>query len=288
MLRCYGNASSYRDIPIFDELTSPDVSAAIAAGAHVIVPTGATEQHAGHLPLGTDTYQAVDMARRAVFDLNRGGIPVLLGPAIPFGPRPLLTESPKNFAGTINLSTSTMRALTEEVCRELVSQGFRVVYLLMGHAENDPILQLVAKEVSETTNASVLTLNFLVGIHPGYAGIMRSEKPQSHAGEGETARMLVTAPHLVRMDKAVSYHPQLPAERAPNDTMPYLGGAIGRFKYPDAVFAGFQDGLWGDPQNATAETGERSYSMINDWLCAAIRAEWALWAPTGNPPNSEN
>lgn len=284
MLKCYEAAKSHRDIPIFDDLTSPDVAQAIAAGAHVIVPTGATEQHAGHLPLGTDTYQTLEMARRAVFDLNRAGIPVLMGPSIPFGPRPLLTESPRDFPGTINLSTDTMRALTSEVCRELVGQGFGVIYLLMGHAENDPILQLVAKEVSETTSASVLTLNFLIGIQPGYAGIMRSEKPQSHAGEGETARMLVTAPHLVRMDQTVSYHPNLPTERAPNDKMPYLGGAIGRFKYPDAVFAGFDDGLWGDPQNATAETGEKSYTLINDWLCAAIRAEWALWGPTGNPP----
>lgn len=277
MLECYRNAQSYRDIPAFDDLTSPDVAKAIKAGAHVIVPTGATEQHAGHLPLGTDTYQALDMGRRAVFDLGREGIPVVLGPTIPFGPRPLLTESPKDFPGTINLSAATMRSLTEEICRELVSQGFRVIYLLMGHAENDPILQLVAKNVSETTEASVVTLNFLVGIQPGYAGLMRSEKPQSHAGEGETARMLVTAPHLVRMDETVSYHPNLPTERAPNDRMPYLGGAIGRFKYPPAVFQGFEDGLWGDPQNATAETGEKSYGLINDWLRAAIRAEWNLW-----------
>lgn len=273
----YPNTADYRDIPTFGALTSPDVAAAVRAGAHVIVPTGATEQHAGHLPLGTDTYQCLDIARRAAATLNAEGVPVLVGPAIPFGPSPLLTESPKAFPGTINLSAETMRRLVDEVCRELVGHGFRVIYLICGHAESDPILQLVAKDVSETTPASVLTLQWLIGIQPGYKGIMRSPRPQSHAGEGETARMLVTAPHLVRMEEAKSYHPNLPERTAPNDKMPYLGGAIGRYKYPPHVFEGFEDGLWGDPQNAVAEVGETSYRLINDWVCEAIRCEWALW-----------
>ncbi len=274
----YPDTGDYRDIPLFDDLTSPDIAAALSAGAHVILPTGATEQHAGHLPLGTDTYQCLDIARRAAATLNAEGIPVIVGPAIPFGPSALLTESPKAFPGTISLSHDTLRRVIDEVCRELVTQGFRVIYLICGHAESDPVLQIVAKEVSETTDASVLSLQWLIGIQPGYKGVMRSEKPQSHAGEGETARMLVTAPHLVRMDETRSYHPSIPPGSAPNDRAPYLGGAIGRYKYPPRVFAGFEDGVWGDPGNAVAEVGETSYRLINDWICEAIRYEWRIWS----------
>ncbi|MGV6872231.1 creatininase family protein [Pseudochelatococcus sp. B33] len=273
----YSGLGSHRDIPLYEELTSHDVADAAKAGAHVIVVAGATEQHGGHLPLGTDTYQGLETARRAAFDLAREGIPLLVGPAIPFGPKPFLSESPKSFPGTINLSHATARAVIEEVCRELVGHGFPVVYLLCSHAEHDPILQIVAKEISDTTDASVVTLQWLVGIQPGYKGMMKSERPQGHAGEGETARMLASAPHLVRLDKARSYHPHLPDTAAPHDKMPYLGGAIGRYKYPAKVFAGFEDGIWGDPQNATAEVGEKSYALINDWVCAAIRSEWQLW-----------
>jgi creatinine amidohydrolase len=273
----YGPVERYRDIPPFEHLTSSDVGAALSAGAHVIIPTGAVEQHAGHLPLGTDIYQCMDIAQRAAFQLNREGIPLLVGPTIPFGPRAILTESPRAFPGTINLSHETLRRLVDEVCRELVGQGFKVIYLVCGHAESDPVLQLVAKEVSETTEASVLTLQWLIGIQPGYRGLMRSARPQGHAGEGETARMLVTAPHLVRMPEARSYHPNLPDNPAPHDKMPYLGGAIGRYKYPDKVFEGFEDGLWGDPQNATPEVGEQCYALITDWVCAAIRREWQMW-----------
>jgi len=273
----YPQNAGYREIPLYEELTSHDVAAAVKAGAHVIVPTGAVEQHAGHLPLGTDNYQCIDIGRRAAATLNAEGVPVLLGPTIPYGPSAILSESPRSFPGTINISHDTMKALVSEVCRELVAQGFRVIHLICGHAESDPVLQIVAKEVSETTEASVLSLQWLIGIQPGYKGIMNSPRPQGHAGEGETCRMLVTAPDLVRMDKCVSYHPDLPADPAPNDRMPYLGGAIGRYKYPPGVFAGFEDGLWGDPANATAEVGERSYGLINDWLCEAIRKEHAMW-----------
>lgn len=273
----YPRTESYRDIPRYEDLTSPDVAAAIAAGAHVIVPTGATEQHAGHLPLGTDTYQCLDIARRAAATLNREGVPVLVGPSIPYGPSAILSESPRKFPGSIDISHETLKCLTLDICRELVTQGFRVIYLICGHAESDPVLQVVAKEISETTDASVLTLQWLIGIQPGYKGIMKSPRPQGHAGEGETARMLVTAPELVRLDQAVSYHPNLPANPAPNDRMPYLGGAIGRYKYPPKVFEGFEDGLWGDPMNATPEVGERSYTLINDWICEAIRKEYAMW-----------
>jgi creatinine amidohydrolase len=276
----YARLDSFRDIPAYDDLTSPDIAAAVAAGAHVIVPCCATEAHGAHLPLGTDTIQGIDMCRRAVHRLQQEGIPLVLGPAIPFGPKAILTESPREFPGTINIAHDTLKCLVRDVCQQLVGQGFRVVYLLCGHAESDPVLQIVAKEISEMTEASVVTLQWLVGIQPGYKGVMRSEKPQGHAGEGETARMLVTAPHLVRMDEARSYHPAIPPDPAPNDKMPYLGGAIGRYKYPPAVFENFDDGIWGDPQNATEAVGEKSYALITDWLCAAIRSEWRIWNPT--------
>ena len=269
--------SSHRDVPLFEEMTSEQVADAIARRAQVILPAGATEQHGPHLPLGTDTFQGIEVARRAIFLLAREGVPAIMGPVIPFGPPQFLTESPRPFPGTVNVSNNTLRALTYDLCRELAGQGFRTIFLLCANAESEPVLQIVAKEVSETTPASVLTLQWLVGIQPGYKGLMRSERPQGHAGEGETARILASSPHLVHMDKAYSYHPRVPAETAPNNKMPYLGGAIGRYKYPDHVFDGYEHGTWGDPQNATAEVGEKSYQIISEWVCAAVRAEWRLW-----------
>ena len=63
----------HRRVPLFEERTSPDIAAAVAAGAPVIVPLGATEQHGPHLPLGADTMQGIDMCRRAAAVLNAKG-----------------------------------------------------------------------------------------------------------------------------------------------------------------------------------------------------------------------
>ena len=183
-------------------MTSPDVAAAIAAGAPIMVAAGATEQHGDHLPLASDTLQGLDIGKRVARRLALDDIPFVVGPAIPFGPRPFRTESPRDLPGTVNLSHATLKAVFEEVCAELIEQGFCTVYLQLANAETDPILQLVAKELSERTPARVITLNWLIGIRSRYKGLMRATRPQSHGGEGETARMLATAPHLVRMDRA--------------------------------------------------------------------------------------
>jgi len=217
----------HRAIPLFEELTWPEVDAAAKAGAPVIIALGATEGHGLHLPLGTDTYQGLDMCRRAAAVLKAESIDLVVGPAIPFGPPPFLSESPRSFPGTIAVSNNTLRALTDDVCRSLIDAGFRRLYLLLANVESEYSMHIVAKELTEVTDANIVTLNWLIGIRHHYRGVLRSSRPQGHGGEGETARMLATAPHLVRMDKARSYHPSLP-ESPPvhGDTLPYLGGAI--------------------------------------------------------------
>jgi creatinine amidohydrolase/Fe(II)-dependent formamide hydrolase-like protein len=45
------------------EMSWPEVEEALGKTDVVIVPVGSTEQHGTHLPLGSDTLQAGDMAR---------------------------------------------------------------------------------------------------------------------------------------------------------------------------------------------------------------------------------
>lgn len=264
--------TDHRKVLIFDEMTSPDVAAAVAANAPVIVALGAMEQHGAHLPLSTDTYQGLDMCRRASALLAKEGIPLIVGPAIPFGPPPFLSESPFPLPGTINISNDTLRALLQDVCSSLITHGFRRIYLLLANVESEYAMHIVAKELTEKTEANIVTLNWLIGIRPRYKGMMVSDKPQGHGGEGETARMLATAPHLVRMEEARPYHPNLPREpEVYGDFLPYLGGAIGRYRFDRDEFRGMVDGITGDPHLATAETGEKSYALIAEWVASAIR-----------------
>ncbi len=265
----------HTDVPLFEELTSVEVAAAIEAGAPAILPLGATEQHGAHLPLNTDTIQGIDVAKRSVQRLSQEGIPLVMGPVIPFGPPQFLSEAPRDLPGTIALSHDALRLLMDEVCRELARHGFKTLYLLLANAETDPVMQIVAKEVTESTGCDVVTLNWLVGIRPRYKGMLVSPHPQGHGGEGETARVLATAPHLVRLDRAESYHPKpTPESAAHGDMLPYLGGGVGRYRFPDEVFEGFTGGIIGDPAGATAETGEKTYGIMVDWVTEVIRHDW--------------
>lgn len=273
--------SDHRAVPSFDEMTSPEVGKLIAQDAPIFVSLGATEQHGAHLPLGSDTMQGLDISRRVVHRLQGEGIPSVVGPVIPFGPRPFLSETPRTYPGTVNISNNTLRILLEEVCRELIDQGFRRLYVILANAESDPPMQIVAKELSEATEANVVTLNWLVGIRPNYGKLMKATKPQGHGGEGETCRMLATAPHLVRMDEARPWHPTVPNGVPYADFLPYLGGGIGRYKMPDPFFAGFEEGITGDPQLASAEVGEKVYALVTDWITSVVKFDLATTRKKG-------
>jgi len=269
--------TDHRRVPLFEERTWPDIAHAVATGAPVIVPLGATEQHGRHLPLGADTMQGIDMCRRAAALLAREGVPLVVGPVIPFGPLPFLSESPKTYPGTIVVSNDTLRALTRDVCTSLIAHGFRRIYLLLANVESEYAMHIVAKELTEATPANIVTLNWLIGIRSGYKGVLKSDRPQGHGGEGETARLLATAPHLVRMEEARPYHPNLPRQpEVAGDALPYLGGAIGRYRFDGDEFEGFEDGITGDPQLATAATGEKSYAFIAEWIASVVRYDRRL------------
>jgi creatinine amidohydrolase len=84
--------------------------------------------------------------------------------------------------------------------------------------------------------------------------------------------MLASAPHLVWMKEARPYHPNLPREpKVYGDFLPYLGGAVGRYRFDRDEFPNFVDGITGDPELSTAETGEESYALIAGWIAEVVR-----------------
>jgi creatinine amidohydrolase len=262
-------------IKTYEELTRPEVEALLRVNSPVMIPIGATEQHGEHLPLGTDNMVGIEIVKRVFTILSRENIPLLMGPVISFGLRPFRIETPKDYPGTVSLSLGTLKALLEEVCSELIRMGFRTIYLLEGHAENNVIAQLVAKELTESSPANVIALNWLIGIRSRYKGILKSTKEEGHGGEGETARMLATAPHLVDMARANSYYPK-PAGglKIEEDRLPYLGGGIGRYRPHEGMFSGKHRGIIGNPCLANAETGEKIYGLITDWIVKIVKNEW--------------
>ena len=166
-----------------------------AAGAVLVLPVGAIEQHGPHLPVWTDTLITTHLAEQAAETL--GGTPdVLVAPTLSFGS----SDHHLPFGGTLSLRTSTLMDALFDLGRSAVDSGFRRVYFLNGHGGNAEIVQLVARD---------LALQFPV--HAGCSSWWQLVEPRvrasdlaaaasripGHAGAFESAVMQALRPDLV-------------------------------------------------------------------------------------------
>ena len=99
------------------------------AGAVVLLPVGATEQHGPHLPLGADallaTAVAQDVARR---------VEGIVAPTFSYGYK----SQPKcgggnYFCGTTSLDAATLAAQVKDVVREFARHGVKHLVIVRGH-----------------------------------------------------------------------------------------------------------------------------------------------------------
>lgn len=239
------------DTVLIEELTWPDVEAALANGVTTaVLACGAAEQHGPHLPTGTDAYLGTAIAERAA----RIAGEALVAPTI----RPGLSEHHMRFPGSFTLRTRTFVSLLADTCESLARQGFEWIVVFPSHGGNADMMKAHTPEIARALAGRaelVLSLRGLEdsermlalvaeqGVTLGQAGV--------HAGYVETAMMLHVAPGLVRMDRA---------EPGRSDEEFYLPENVGRSQlesFLHGVQAQSPNGVLGDPTGATAEIGEQ-------------------------------
>lgn len=237
-----------------DKLTWPDVAAQIEAGRDtVVVAFGATEQHGHHLPLATDALLGDELARRVADELD-----AFVAPTVRVG----CSSHHLAFAGTLSLRDETFAAIVADLVSSFAASGFRRAVLLPSHGGNfAPLGSAVAAlpddvgiEVAALTDVSVLlTIAELGaeahGVPLGDGGL--------HGGEWETAMMLVIAPELVAMDRAVAGYTGDPEQA--------IAGL-----FVAGVDSVSETGVIGDPTQASAAHGEAYWQRAVDAVIAAI------------------
>jgi len=170
------------------EATWTDV--ADADGRLALLPTGSTEQHGPHAPLGTDSLaaEAVAAAGAEAHDEE-----VVVAPAVPVG----VSEEHRAFPGTMWVSPDTFRAYVREAVESLATHGRDRVVLVNGHGGNVDALAEVAARVSRdggpTGDAHVVAFTWFDAVD--------ADVPMGHAGGRETALLRATEPDLVREDR---------------------------------------------------------------------------------------
>ena len=123
-----------------DELTEPEVAELVASGTELLlIPTGSTEQHGPHGPIGTDVIIPREVCRRVA--IARGG---LVAPPVPYG----LAAGHRGFAGLGYLTPPTYLALIEDLILSFAESGFRRIVFVNGHYTNYPAINLACFNAS--------------------------------------------------------------------------------------------------------------------------------------------
>jgi creatinine amidohydrolase len=201
-----------------------------------VLPLGAVEQHGSHLPVGTDTLIAGELAARVAKQLD-----AFLLPTLP------ITSSieHRETKGTVYIKAITLAAMIRDIAESLEYSGFTKLYLINGHGGNwivKPTIRQLNRDLQSIDVVQVSTASARVGMRK----VMDHLENDVHAGEAETSIMLhlhkeYVDPVLVKRNR----------EFVPQDFLDY-------FDIADIT----DDGYWGYPESATAEKGERWLEML--------------------------
>jgi creatinine amidohydrolase len=199
----------------------PQVDELARAGAVLVVPVGATEQHGPHLPVTTDADLAVAVVEAAAVD-----DPLLVvAPVVAFGS----SGEHDGFAGTLSIG----REATEELLVQLGRSAtgvFAQVVLACTHGGNASPLAGALRRLADEGRP-------VTGWWPRWEGDL-------HAGRTETSLMLAVAPDRVDLEAAVAGD-----IRPLDELLPLL--QTGGVRSVSAT------GVLGDPTGAGADEGRR-------------------------------
>jgi len=238
----------------------------------VIIPLGACEQHGRHLPLGVDTCQVAEIARRVEANL---GPRVLCLPTLWLGS----SSHHQDFPGTLSLLPSLYAQVIQELTRSILESGFKRLLFLNGHGGNKaPVTNALTELVAEDDDAYLALASWWeIGL-PSPQKIGLSQPVMSHACEYETSLMLVLRPDLVDLSQAKHHPPVL-------DNTWFHSEDDSRKRV--SVFRRFHrftaDGSLGRPEEGTAEKGQAILESVTEQLVAFLSdfQSWPELSPLG-------
>jgi len=226
---------------LLEKITMKEFEEYLSQTKTIVFPYGTVEEHGSHLPLNTDSLiiqeVLIQAAKRRMF---------FLAPLIPYG----VCSMTKDHPGTISITPETLRRLTGDLVSDTYSKGLRRFLLATGHGGTlhyAALREAAEKLVERFDDVKIAIFSPYDLLAQELSGI--SETPNdSHAGELETSMVLHLAPELVK-GRAEEGYPRHPRPFIVKDKLKYWPG-----------------GVWGNPEKATAEKGERAIGLIVDKL----------------------
>jgi len=222
-------------------------------GNLAIIPVGSVEQHAFHLPLGTDSMVAIRLAEDAAQQTN-----AIVTSPLWFGWSPHHMALP----GTISIRPEILIEMLFDVMSSLAAHAFRRFVIVNGHRiVNIPWIQISAERAQRELGVKVALYD------PAYMSKEIADRlgfgELGHAEEIETSHMLYIMPSLVRMEQARDYpSPEKRLyhvdPRIPEDTLCYVPSTAKDLEQ----IAGESGGASGRPTMATPEKGKQLHEHL--------------------------
>jgi creatinine amidohydrolase len=226
---------------LLEEMSWQEIEEGLRATKTLILPVGATEEHGPHLPVFTDTIQAVEVAREASQRRN-----AFLAPPVHYG----VCRSTRGFPGTITVTHDGLRAFMHDLLVSFCDSGFRQVLVLTGHAggQHMAALEEACQKAVEERDFRVSLVSLFDLIDPKSV-----ETPgDGHSGEIETSLMMVIRGDLVKGRPAGNF-PLRPRFLVLKDVRHLMG-----------------NGIMGDPSKASAEKGRAFFEMAVQGVLKAL------------------
>ncbi len=182
-------------------MTTKEVSAFLTKSDMVIIPVGSLEQHANHLPIGTDFIKGVERSKLIAQERD-----ILVAPILMVGQSPYHM----GFAGTVTLKAETIIQVHLEAVESLIRHGFKRFIIMNSHGGNRAISTLLVDQINQTTGGVAVSLDAAVRPFMEASTTPPSTVLDRHGGTSETSTSLYLMPTLVQMDQAVNAELTLP------------------------------------------------------------------------------
>jgi len=240
----------------WENLTAPDFAAAVKETGLCVIAMGVVENHADHLPLGTDFLNGHKLACLAAEQE-----PAVVFPPFYFGQ---IYEA-RCFPGALAIKPALLLELIIAVLDDIGRNGFKKIVLVNAHGGNGYLLPFIAQ--SSLWEQKPYTVYFYRGqLSPAARQTWQETietKLHGHGCECETSISLANHPELVHMERVPE-----PETGATRGRLSHIsGGMSGIWWYGD-----YPDHYAGDARTASAEKGKTLRGLEVEALAAYLKA----------------
>lgn len=183
---------------VLQEMTWPDFEEYLETETFpvAIIPVGSTEQHALHLPLGTDWFISYAGAKQLAEITNAILVPITF---VGISPHHM------HFKGTITLKSETLVNILLDTIESLVTHGIQRIVIANYHGGNWSIVLYAANQAQYLFDVKILVIKSVPPV--SRLSFFRRDKLLKegydfHAGPLETSSLYLVKPELVQLNRA--------------------------------------------------------------------------------------